>query len=52
MLGSQWGALFLIILGVNQNDYSRLWLFILITGIFILMPLPWVGVVKESAILK
>ncbi|CAD8092194.1 unnamed protein product [Paramecium sonneborni] len=51
-LGSQWGALFLIILGVNQNDYSKLWLFIIVTGVFILMPLPWVGVVKEDKILQ
>jgi hypothetical protein len=43
--------LFLIILGIDENDFSRLWLFIAITGIFILLPLPWLYVIKEDEIM-
>lgn len=51
-MGAQWGALFLTVLGVNENDYSRLWLFIALTGICVLIPLPWLYVVKEDELLK
>lgn len=50
-MGAQWGALFLIAIGVNENDYSKLWLFIVLTGLCILLPLPWLYVVKEDALL-
>ncbi|CAK76688.1 unnamed protein product (macronuclear) [Paramecium tetraurelia] len=52
MLGSWLGALFLIWMKIDQTDYSRLWLFIAITGVFILLPLPWLYVVREDEILK
>lgn len=52
MIGTQWGSLFLIMMGINENDYSKLWLFIMVTGVFILFPLPFVYVVKEDEILK
>ena len=38
-------------MGINQNNYEKLWLFIAITGIFLLFPLPWVHVVKEKELL-
>ena len=52
MLSAQWGALFLIYFKVNENDFSNLWLFIAVTGIFILLPLPWTYVIKEDEIMR
>jgi hypothetical protein len=38
MVSATLGSFFLFILGVDENNFSNLWLFITISGIFILLP--------------
>jgi len=34
-------------MGINATDFSKLWLFIAFTSVFLILPLPWVGMIME-----
>lgn len=49
LMGGQLGNLILYQMGITAQDFSRLWMFIAFTSVFLLLPLPWVHLVTEPS---
>ncbi|CAD8162703.1 unnamed protein product [Paramecium pentaurelia] len=48
--GGQLGNLILYEMGINQQDYSKLYIFIALSSIFFILPLPWIHLINDKAI--
>ncbi|CAD8073231.1 unnamed protein product [Paramecium sonneborni] len=48
--GGQLGNLILYEMGINQQDYSNLYIFIALSSIFFILPLPWIHLINDKAI--
>ena len=47
MLSSQAGGILMLLLGITQTDFQYLWILILITSIFMILPLPMLALVPS-----
>ncbi|CAD8176034.1 unnamed protein product [Paramecium octaurelia] len=46
--GGQFGNLILYEMGINQQDYSKLYIFIALSSLFIILPLPWIHIINDK----
>lgn len=47
LMGGQIGNAILYSMGITQTDFSKLWMFIAFTSVFLLLPIPWVHLIME-----
>lgn len=50
VLSKELGILLTMKLGITNNDFSNLWLLILICNIVSLLPMPFIGAIDEKAV--
>ncbi|KAM3136783.1 hypothetical protein pb186bvf_011042 [Paramecium bursaria] len=47
LIGGQAGNLLLYRMGITEKHFENLWIFILVTSIFLILPLPWAHLIQE-----